>query len=52
MGGALVCFRMGTTDLLQGRPLLTEEFGKDFWHTKYQNVKLPLFSALQPDPLA
>jgi hypothetical protein len=24
---------------------LTEEF-PDFWHTKYQDVKLPVFSAL------
>jgi hypothetical protein len=46
LGGALVCFRMGTTGLLRGRPLITEEFTASFWHAKYQNVKLPLFSAL------
>jgi hypothetical protein len=46
VGGALVGFRMDTIDLLCGRPLLTEEIRIDFWHTKYQDVKLPVFSAL------
>jgi hypothetical protein len=51
MGGALVCFRAGTIDL-DGRRLLTDEITLSFWHAKYQNVKLPLFSALPVTGLA
>jgi hypothetical protein len=47
-GGALVGFRAGTTGLLRGRRLLTEEFQKSFWHTKYHDVKMAVFSALPP----
>src|ERR1017187_5845608 len=40
VGHALVCFRAGTTDLLQGDVSISEECRVYFWHTKCQNVKL------------
>ena len=35
-----------------GRHLLTEETCEGFWHTKYQHVKVPLFSAIWHAKLA
>jgi hypothetical protein len=46
----LVSFRGGTTDLLWGRSM--KRICPDFWHTKYQRVKLPAFSALASGPMS
>jgi hypothetical protein len=44
-GDALVCFGSCTTRLLLvGDVFLAEEITLDFWHTKYHDVKMPLFS--------
>src|SRR3984893_13110164 len=53
VGDALVCLRIGTTDLrttdlLRGRRPFTRRMSADFWHTTCQNVKLPIFSAFPP----
>jgi hypothetical protein len=51
-GGALVCFRSGTTRLLPvGDVFLAEEMLEYFWHTKYQYVKMPMFSMFLRDTL-
>ena len=53
-GGALVCLRAGTTRLLRGfgDVFLAEETLLYFWHTKYQIVKLPVFSAFLSNGLS
>ena len=52
-GGALVCLRAGTTRLLHvGDVFLAEEMLEYFWHTKYQNVKMPVFSLFLRDSLS
>ena len=44
VGGALVCFRVGTTSLLHvGDVFLPEKYSNDFWHTRCQNVKCLFF---------
>jgi hypothetical protein len=52
-GGALVCLRAGTTRLLPvGDVFLAEEMLEYFWHTKYQNVKMPVFWRILRDSLS
>jgi hypothetical protein len=53
-GGALGCLRAGTTRLLPvfGDVFLAEEMLEYFWHTKYQNVKMPVFSLILRDSLS
>jgi hypothetical protein len=52
-GGALGCLRAGTTRLLRlGDAFLAEEVREYFWHTKYHDVKVPVFSMVLRDGLS
>jgi hypothetical protein len=48
----LVVFRAGTIESPPGETFSTRRLSVNFWHTKYQNVKLSVFSALPANGLA
>jgi hypothetical protein len=50
--GALVGFRAGTIESPLAETFSIRRLPVNFWHTKYQNVKLGVFSALPANGLA